>query len=62
MGFFDLAFTLVCIVYIESKGLPIGLMLYGKSFQEDVVLRAGYAFQQATDWHTRIPDLGWAEK
>jgi aspartyl-tRNA(Asn)/glutamyl-tRNA(Gln) amidotransferase subunit A len=45
-----------------SKGLPIGLMLYGKSFQEDVVLRAGYAFQQATDWHTRIPDLGWAEK
>ena len=45
-----------------SEGLPIGLMLYGKSFQEDVVLRAGYAFQQATDWHTRVPDLGWAEK
>ena len=34
------------------EGLPIGLMLYGKSFQENTVLRAGYAFQQATDWHT----------
>ena len=43
------------------EGLPIGLMLYGKSFQENTVLRAGYAFQQATDWHTRVPDLGWAE-
>ena len=45
-----------------GEGLPIGLMLYGKSFQENVVLRAGYAFQQATEWHTRIPELGWAEK
>ncbi len=44
-----------------KEGLPIGLMLYGKSFHEDVVLRAGYAFEQATAWHTRTPDLGWAE-
>lgn len=43
------------------EGLPIGLMLYGKSFQEDLVLRAGYAFQQATDWHRRTPDLRWVE-
>ena len=42
-----------------KQGLPIGLMLYGKSFQEDLVLRAGYAFQQATDWHRRTPDLSW---
>lgn len=43
-----------------QKGLPIGLMVYGKPFQEDVVLRVGYAFQQATDWHRRTPDLTWA--
>ena len=42
-----------------KDGLPIGLMIYGKPFQEDVVLRAGYAFQQATDWHRRVPDLSW---
>jgi aspartyl-tRNA(Asn)/glutamyl-tRNA(Gln) amidotransferase subunit A len=41
------------------EGLPIGLMIYGKSFQEDVALRIGYAFQQATNWHKRTPDLDW---
>ena len=44
-----------------KTGLPIGLLIYGKPFGEDVVLRAGYAFQQATDWHRRSPDLSWAE-
>jgi aspartyl-tRNA(Asn)/glutamyl-tRNA(Gln) amidotransferase subunit A len=38
-------------------GLPIGLMIYGKPFQEEVVLRVGYAYQQATDWHRRTPNL-----
>ena len=42
-----------------KQGLPIGLMIYAKPFQENVVLRAGYAFQQATDWHQRRPDLAW---
>jgi len=44
-----------------AEGLPVGLMIYGKPFQEDVVLRVGYAFQQATTWHKRTPDLTWAE-
>jgi aspartyl-tRNA(Asn)/glutamyl-tRNA(Gln) amidotransferase subunit A len=43
-----------------SQGLPIGLMIYGKPFHEDMVLRIGYAFEQATDWHKRVPDLSWA--
>jgi len=38
-----------------SKGLPIGLMLYGHPFGENTVLKAGIAFQQATDWHTKLP-------
>ena len=42
-----------------KDGFPIGLLIYGKPFQEDVILRAGYAFQQITDWHKRTPDLSW---
>ncbi len=44
-----------------KDGLPIGLLIYAKPFQEDVALRAGYAFEQATDWHRRYPDLSWVE-
>jgi Asp-tRNA(Asn)/Glu-tRNA(Gln) amidotransferase A subunit family amidase len=43
-----------------KEGLPIGLMIYAKPFQENVVLRVGYSFQQLTDWHRRTPDLSWA--
>jgi aspartyl-tRNA(Asn)/glutamyl-tRNA(Gln) amidotransferase subunit A len=41
------------------KGLPIGLMIYGKPFHEDTILRIGYAFEQATQWHNRTPNLAW---
>jgi len=34
-----------------SDGLPIGLMIYGKPFEEEKVLKIGYAFQKATSWH-----------
>jgi aspartyl-tRNA(Asn)/glutamyl-tRNA(Gln) amidotransferase subunit A len=44
-----------------KKGLPIGLMIYAKPFQEQTALRIGYAFQQATDWHLQTPDLSWVE-
>ncbi len=40
-------------------GLPVGLMIYGKSFDEATVLRAGHAFQTATEWHLRQPMLDW---
>jgi aspartyl-tRNA(Asn)/glutamyl-tRNA(Gln) amidotransferase subunit A len=43
------------------KGLPVGLMIYGKPFQENLVLRIGHAYQQATDWHRNTPDLSWAQ-
>ncbi|MDP2647415.1 MAG: amidase [Desulfobacterales bacterium] len=43
------------------QGLPVGLLIYGKPFQEDRVLQAGYAFQQVTDWHNRTPDLSWVD-
>jgi aspartyl-tRNA(Asn)/glutamyl-tRNA(Gln) amidotransferase subunit A len=42
-----------------SERLPIGLMIYAKPFAEDMALRAAYAYEQATEWHTRHPDLAW---
>jgi aspartyl-tRNA(Asn)/glutamyl-tRNA(Gln) amidotransferase subunit A len=44
-----------------AEGFPIGLLIYGKPFQEEVILNIGYAFQQRTDWHRRRPDLSWLE-
>ena len=44
-----------------AGGLPIGLLIYGKPFQEEVILNIGYAFQQHTDWHRHVPDLSWLE-
>jgi aspartyl-tRNA(Asn)/glutamyl-tRNA(Gln) amidotransferase subunit A len=38
-------------------GLPIGLQLIGLPFRDDQVLRAAYAYEQATDWHRRRPAL-----
>ena len=38
-----------------SKGLPVGLMIYAKPFDEATVLRVGHAYQRATDWHLRTP-------
>lgn len=42
-----------------AKGLPIGLMIYGRPFGERCVLRVGYVLQEATDWHLKEPDLSW---
>jgi aspartyl-tRNA(Asn)/glutamyl-tRNA(Gln) amidotransferase subunit A len=42
-------------VGFDSQGLPIGLQLLGPRFREDVILRAAHAYQQVTDWHTKIP-------
>jgi aspartyl-tRNA(Asn)/glutamyl-tRNA(Gln) amidotransferase subunit A len=42
----------------DERGLPLSMQLAGKPFAEATVLRAGHAFQQATDWHTRRPGLG----
>jgi amidase len=36
-----------------SDGLPIGMMLIGKHFDEASVYKAGYAFEQSADWKTR---------
>jgi aspartyl-tRNA(Asn)/glutamyl-tRNA(Gln) amidotransferase subunit A len=40
-----------------SDGLPIGLQLAGRPFEETTVLRIAYAYEQATEWHERRPPL-----
>ena len=40
-----------------SEGLPVGLQLIGRPFDEASLLRAGDAYQRETDWHTRRPQL-----
>ena len=39
----------------SGEGALIGFQLVGPHLSEEVLLRAGHAFQQATDWHTRHP-------
>jgi aspartyl-tRNA(Asn)/glutamyl-tRNA(Gln) amidotransferase subunit A len=41
----------------QSGGLPIGVQIVGKPFAERDVLRLGRAFQDATDFNRRAPDL-----
>jgi aspartyl-tRNA(Asn)/glutamyl-tRNA(Gln) amidotransferase subunit A len=39
------------------KGLPVGMQLIGRSFDEATLLTIGAAFQRATDFHDKIPQL-----
>ncbi len=41
----------------DGVGLPIGLSLAGRAWEEETVLRAAHAYQQATDWHQRRPPI-----
>jgi aspartyl-tRNA(Asn)/glutamyl-tRNA(Gln) amidotransferase subunit A len=42
-----------------SGGLPVGLQLIGPHFAEGRLLNFAHAFQQATDWHARTPEVRW---
>jgi aspartyl-tRNA(Asn)/glutamyl-tRNA(Gln) amidotransferase subunit A len=39
----------------SKGGLPIGLQLIGRAFEEETLLRAAHAYQQSTQWHLRKP-------
>ena len=41
----------------DSEGLPVGMQIIGKHFDEATILRLGFAYEQATEWHKRKPEL-----
>jgi amidase len=40
-----------------ADGLPVGFQIVGRHMDEALILRAGHAFQQVTDWHRRRPPV-----
>lgn len=41
----------------SASGLPLGMQFMGRPFDEATVLRIGHAYEQATEWHTHVPEL-----
>jgi aspartyl-tRNA(Asn)/glutamyl-tRNA(Gln) amidotransferase subunit A len=39
----------------DAQGLPVGLQIMGNYFSEATMLGAAHRYQQATDWHLRVP-------
>ena len=40
-----------------ADGLPVGLQLTGRFFDESTLFRVADAYERITDWHTRAPSL-----
>ena len=41
----------------DSDGLPVGLQIAGKPFDEETICQVAYAYEQSTPWHTQHPPL-----
>jgi aspartyl-tRNA(Asn)/glutamyl-tRNA(Gln) amidotransferase subunit A len=39
-----------------ADGMPIGMQIMGNYFEEAKLLNVAHKYQQATDWHTRLPE------
>ncbi len=51
------AITIPCGFSQGPPPLPIAIQFYGKPFDEAAILRAAHAYESATDWHKRRPNL-----
>ena len=41
----------------NQEGLPIGLQIIARPFDEETIFRVAYTFEQNTEWHKRKPKL-----
>lgn len=41
----------------DDQGLPIGMQLIGNVLREDILFNVAYAYERATEWHKRQPQL-----
>ncbi len=47
----------ICCGFTSQGSLPIGLQIGGRPFAEETLFRAAHAYEQATPWHTRRPQI-----
>jgi len=40
-----------------AGGLPVGMQIMGKPFNEETILHIAFAYEQATEWHKRKPEI-----
>jgi len=45
---------------LDGEGLPIGMQVIGKPFEEATILRIAYAYEEQTEWHRKKPALSAA--
>jgi amidase len=43
---------------VDRAGMPLSMQIVGPKLGEAAIIRAAHAYQSATDWHTRQPDMG----
>ena len=52
------ALSIVCgFTSDQVGGLPLAMQIAGRPFDEATVLRVAHAYEQGTQWHTRIPPI-----
>jgi aspartyl-tRNA(Asn)/glutamyl-tRNA(Gln) amidotransferase subunit A len=51
------AISVPCGFSTDPPGLPIGLQISARPFQDALVLALAHAYEQATDWHLKKPSL-----